>query len=187
MDVYLETGRLVLRRFTAGDVPLLVELDSDPEVMRYINGGRPTPLPRVRDEVMPRLLGHYGIWPGYGVFAALEKAGGEFVGWFALRPEGSDPDGDPELGYRLRRATWGRGYATEGSVALVRRAFEDLGARRVWAQTMTVNRGSRNVMEKAGLTYVRTFFPDLEPIEGSEEGDVEYEITRKMWEAREAR
>jgi RimJ/RimL family protein N-acetyltransferase len=184
MDVYLETDRLVLRRFTAGDVPLLVELDADPEVTRYINGGEATPLERVRDEIMPRLLGHYEAWPGYGVFAAVEKAGGEFVGWFALRPEASDPDGDPELGYRLRRGSWGLGYATEGSLALVRQAFEVLAARRVWAQTMTVNRGSRNVMAKAGLTYVRTFFPDLEPIAGSEEGDVEYEITRETWEGR---
>jgi RimJ/RimL family protein N-acetyltransferase len=186
VDVYLETERLVLRRFTADDGPLLVELDGDPEVTRYINGGQATPAETVRDVVLPRLLGHYQNWTGYGVFAAHEKDGGEFVGWFALRPERSDPDGDPELGYRLRRAAWGLGYATEGSKALVRQAFAVLGARRVWAQTMTVNRGSRNVMEKSGLTYVRTFFPDLEPIEGSEEGDVEYEITREAWKARGA-
>lgn len=186
MDVYLETERLTLRRFTPGDWPLLVELDGDPAVTRYINGGEPTPAETARDVIL-RLLGHYEKWTGYGVFAAHEKAGGEFVGWFALRPESSAPDGDPELGYRLRRASWGLGYATEGSKALLRQAFAVLGARRVWAQTMTVNQGSRNVMEKSGLTYVRTFFPDLEPIEGSEEGDVEYEITRETWEEREAR
>ena len=191
MDVYLETERLVLRRFTPEDWPLLVELDSDPEVTKYINGGRATPEETVRNEVVPRLMGDYEAWDGYGVFAAHEKAGGDFVGWFALRPERSDPDGDPELGYRLRRTAWGRGYATEGSKALLRQAFDVLGAKRVWAQTMTVNRRSRNVMEKSGLTFVRTFFLDLdalglEPIEGSGEGDVEYEITRKSWQARES-
>jgi hypothetical protein len=53
MDVFLETDRLVLRRFTAADLDNLVELDSDPDVMRYITGGRPTPCEEVRDEVLP--------------------------------------------------------------------------------------------------------------------------------------
>jgi RimJ/RimL family protein N-acetyltransferase len=54
-------------------------------------------------------------------------------------------------------APTGRGLATEGSRALIARAFTDLGARRVVAQTMAVNRASRRVMEKSGLHYVRTF------------------------------
>jgi len=189
-DVYLETDRLILRRFTKDDAHLLIELDSDPEVMRYLDGGRPTPPERVHDRVLPTLLEDYQRFPGYGYFAAHTRADGVFVGWFALAPKRvvaeSDSELDPELGYRLRRVAWGQGYATEGSIALVRKAFEELGAARVFAETMFVNRGSRNVMAKAGLKYIRTFFQDWpDPIDGSELGEVEYALTREEWEAGE--
>ena len=187
MDVFLETDRLVLRRFTGADLDLLVDLDGDPEVMRYITGGRPTSREELRDEVLPALLRYYQRSPGYGFWAAVEKATGQFLGWFHLRPpEGTSPD-EPELGYRLRRSAWGKGYATEGSRALIRVAFTELGARRVYAETMAVNLGSRRVMEKAGLRLVRTFHqPWPDRIEGDEHGDVEYALTRAEWEELDA-
>lgn len=90
-----------------------------------------------------------------------------------------------ELGYRLNKAAWGSGYATEGSRALIHMGFTDLGVERVTANTMTVNTGSRRVMEKSGLSFLRTFTGDWpEPIEGSEHGEVEYELTRTTWERR---
>jgi RimJ/RimL family protein N-acetyltransferase len=183
MDVVLETDRLILRRFTADDAELLIELDSDPEVMFYLTGGLPTPPEEARDD-LAAMLRHYERWPGYGLFAAHAKADGAFLGWFELKPTNEGPQDEPELGYRLRKAAWGRGYATEGSIALVAKAFTDLGARRVFAETMTVHQASRSVMEKAGLKFVRTFFQDWPyPIEGEEHGDVEYALTREEWEA----
>ncbi|GAA5534407.1 hypothetical protein Dalu01_02818 [Deinococcus aluminii] len=181
--VVLETERLLLRRFTEADEDRLWDLDRDPAVMRFLNGGRPTPREMVREEVLPHILAEYGRWEAYGRWAAEERATGEFLGWFALRPVSGEDFTCLELGYRLRRSAWGRGYATEGARALVRRAFADLGAQRVVAFTMTVNAASRRVMEKAGLGFVRTFFQDWpEVIEGSEEGDVEYALTRAQWE-----
>jgi RimJ/RimL family protein N-acetyltransferase len=182
MDVYLETARLRLRRFTAGDVDRLVELDSDPAVMRFISGGRPTPRAEVEGELLPWWLAYYERYDGYGFWAAIEKASGEFIGWFHLRPHDESTPDEPELGYRLRAASWGMGYATEGSRALIDRAFRELGAVRVSAETMAVNSASRRVMEKAGLRYVRTFqqeWPDT--IDGDEHGDVEYALTRAEW------
>ena len=89
---------------------------------------------------------------------------------------------EPELGYRLRASSWGKGYATEGSRALVEHAFRELGAERVTAETMAVNTASRRVMEKAGLRYVRTFTADWpDKIDGDEHGDVEYALTRAEW------
>jgi RimJ/RimL family protein N-acetyltransferase len=181
VDVYLETDRLVLRRFGDADVDKLVELDRDPEVMRYINGGRPTPREEIEEQFLPRARKHYRR--GLGAWAAIEKSSGEFIGWFGLHPTDDRPPDEFELGYRLRRASWGRGYATEGSRALVEKAFAELGARAVWAQTMTVNTASRRVMENAGLEYVRTFHLEWpEEIEGTAEGDVEYAVTRDEWE-----
>ncbi|WP_019711533.1 GNAT family N-acetyltransferase [Streptomyces xinghaiensis] len=185
--IFLETERLVLRRFVAGDEEHLVALDADPEVMRFLTGGAPTPPHVIREETLPRLLrldAEYGGRLGY--WAAEEKAAGRrFAGWFELRP--TDGGGrECELGYRLRRDAWGRGYATEGARALVRKAFTELGVERLFAETMAVNRGSRRVMEKAGLVYVRTFHQEWpEYIEGAEHGEVRYELSRAEWEARQ--
>jgi RimJ/RimL family protein N-acetyltransferase len=182
MQIFLETERLVLRRFTEDDVDNLVELDSDPDVMHFITGGRLTPRDEIQNEVLPAFLGCYERFAGYGFWAALERSTEQFVGWFHLRPAEGAPPGEVELGYRLRRSAWGKGYATEGSRALIRAGFEELGAARVVASTMVVNVASRRVMEKAGLKFVRGFHqPWPYYIEGEEEGDVEYALDRSEW------
>ncbi len=182
-DVYLTTARLVLRWFTHADVDHLVDLDSDPLVMRFVNGGPATPRAEVVDDVLPAFLAYRESGRGFGFWAAEERSTGEFVGWFHLRPHHGGPSDDPELGYRLRRRFWGRGYASEGSRALVDTAFRDLGAKRVYAEAMAVHVASRHVMEKAGLRHLRTFHQEWPVrIPGDEHGDVEYAITRQEWE-----
>ncbi|WP_252782054.1 GNAT family N-acetyltransferase [Actinoallomurus rhizosphaericola] len=95
---------------------------------------------------------------------------------------GAPGNGEIELGYRLRRSAWSKGYATEGSRTLIRKGFTELGVERVVAETMTVNLGSRRMMEKAGLTLVRTFHRDgLDAVEGFEHGMVEYALTKADW------
>src|SRR5436190_8400505 len=154
MQVFLETERLLLRRFTEDDVGNLFDLDSDPEVMRFVNGGTPTPREVIELDLLPRFLRYYEQFAGYGFWAAIEKATGEFLGWFHFRPpEGAGPD-EVELGYRLRQAAWGQGYGTEASRALIRKGFTELGVRRVVASTYAENIASRRVREKAGLTLV---------------------------------
>lgn len=182
MEVFARTDRLVLRRFTPHDVDLLVELDSDPDVMFFINGGAATPRAEVEDDILPAFLRHYERWPGYGFWALIERESGAFLGWVHLRPEPRSPDDEPELGYRLRRAAWGRGYAAEASRAVIDRGFAEFGMRRVVASTMAVNTASRRVMEKAGLRYVRAFVADWPVrIPGDEHGDVEYALTEPEW------
>ncbi|MFH8737950.1 GNAT family N-acetyltransferase [Streptomyces sp. NPDC017964] len=187
MDTYLETERLTLRRFTTDDADLLIELDSDAAVMRYLTGGSPTAPEIVRERHLPNIIGGYERWGGdLGLFAAHEKDGGAFIGWFCLRPEPQGPLDEVELGYRLRQVAWGKGYATEGSRALLGKAFTGLGVRMVWAETMAVNRGSRNIMEKLEMTLADTIPapPDMKMVEGSEHGGVRYEITKEQWEQR---
>lgn len=181
VSVYLQTDRLVLREFTGDDVEAIVDLDSDPEVMRFLTA-RPTPLAEVRDVILPFWLAYHERPEGHGFWAAHERSTGDFLGWFHLRPDPDGPrqDGDLELGFRLRRSAWGKGYATEGSRALVHKAFTELEADRVYAHTMSINAGSRRVAEKAGLRCVRTFFVDWpDPIPGDEHGEVEYALTRQ--------
>jgi len=172
----LETERLLLRPFTAADVDNLYHLHNDPDVMQFLNGGTRTPCEVIERDTLPRFLGH-------GFYAAIEKSTGAFLGWFTFHPaDGGDPRAI-ELGYRLHKAAWGKGYATEGSRALIDIGFTQAGVRRVWVQTMAVNTRSRRVMEKAGLAYVRTFHEEFDdPLPGTEYGEVEYTLTKANWE-----
>ena len=168
----LETPRLRLRPVHQADRDDLFALEQDPEVMRFLNGGKPTPPDGIDpcvDFLMPR-GGEKGIW------SAREKTSAAFVGWFSLQGRGDDT---AELGYRLRRAMWGRGYASEGATALVEAGLSRFGFTRIVASTMAVNQASRRVLEKAGLVHIGTFYvegPDR--LLEAEHGDVDYEIRR---------
>ncbi len=180
MQVFLATERLRLRQFTDADVDDLFTLHNDPDVMRFLTGGKPTPREEIEREYDARFA-RDGYW------VAIEQSSRTFLGWFGFHPtEGRDPD-EYELGYRLRTSAWGKGYATEGSRALIRKGFTERGVRRVWAQTMAVNTRSRRVMEKAGLAYVQTFHEDFDdPLPGTEHGEVEYALTKADWERQQA-
>jgi RimJ/RimL family protein N-acetyltransferase len=172
MNAGVETERLFLRLATLDDVDLLLEINDDPEVMRYLTGGPPQP--RVDVEAV------IGNNPS-SRWIAFERATGELVGWFGLKPV-PEPS-ERELGYRMRRVMWGKGYATEAARALLAVGFGDLGLARVWAKAMTVNERSRAVMERLGMRYVRTFFADYpEFVEGDQYGEVEYEILASEWQ-----
>ncbi|MCF7826911.1 MAG: GNAT family N-acetyltransferase [Candidatus Marinimicrobia bacterium] len=152
MKVYLETQRMILREFTEADVDLLVDLDSDPEVTRFINGGKPTPHDYISKIVMPKILEYYKNDNGLGIWACLDKNDQAFMGWLLLRPSHSDPS-ETELGYRFKQKYWGKGVATEGSAALVKKGFEELHVAVIMATADPANDASRRVMEKVGLRF----------------------------------
>lgn len=100
-------------------------------------------------------------------------------------PRPRRPPDHADLGYRLRKPAWGKGYAREGALALIQKGFGELGYTRITANTMYVNDRSRRVMERCGLTYVRTYFEEWPySVEGDEHGDVEYALSREEWLAR---
>jgi RimJ/RimL family protein N-acetyltransferase len=181
MDIFLQTDRLRLRRFTSADVDNLVALDGDPEVMRYLTNGKPTRRELVESEVLPSILRCYER-SAAGRWAAEDLTSGTFIGWLSLEPSDDGSTRELDLGYRLRRSTWGYGYATEGARALIHKAFTTLGTQRVFTQTMAINTRSRQVMEKAGLRHTRTFHLRWDdPIPGTDHGEVEYELLREDW------
>jgi RimJ/RimL family protein N-acetyltransferase len=167
----LHTARLVLHPLDDAHLDHEVALDADPEVLRFL-------FARARDraEVEARHRERMALGrqvDGLGYWAAF--LGGEFAGLMMLPP--GDAPGEAELGYRLPRHQWRRGIASEASRELIRHGFETVGLRRIFAQTMAVNAGSRGVMEAVGMRYVRTFHPVWdEPLPGADEGEVEYEI-----------
>ncbi len=197
MAGFLETDRLVLRRFTGADADNLIDLDSDPEVMRFLNGGVRTPRDEFEHDILPAFLRYYEQGDRFGFWAAIEKSTGDFLGWFHFRQGKDAGPNEAELGYRLHRAAWGKGYGTEVSRALIRKGFTELGVRRVVASTYEHNIASRRVMEKAGLRFVRTFrytSADLQAEDTydttSEDlwdgDDVEYALEKADWERQEA-
>ncbi|MEJ3658325.1 GNAT family N-acetyltransferase [Actinomycetes bacterium KLBMP 9759] len=181
----LHTERLLLVPLADQHIELEVELDSDPEVMRFLTGVAST-----REEVLAAHAQRMELGrkvDGLGYWIAFRSDGGEFVGLMMLPPaHGPDQPDDPtvsDLGYRLLRRHWRKGLAGEASRALLRHAFATVGQRRVIAQTMAVNAASRALMTSVGMRYVRTYFPQWDdPLPGSEQGEVEYEITRAMWD-----
>ncbi|MCA9660187.1 MAG: GNAT family N-acetyltransferase [Myxococcales bacterium] len=153
---------LRLRPMAADDLDALVDLDSDPEVTRYINGGQATPREVYVEHILPRILAHADAARGRGYFAIVDDdaaAGERFLGWAHLRPDHLEPTW-LELGYRLHRRVWGRGVATWAGATLVRRGLADASVPVISARTDVDNRASRRVMEKLGMRLAGEFeFP----------------------------
>jgi RimJ/RimL family protein N-acetyltransferase len=179
----LHTRRLTLLPLADEHLDWEDTLDSDPEVMRYLTGRASTreevEASHARRMAAARKVEGLGFWVGL--------VGDDFVGWWTLQPaHGPDQPDDPavaDLGYRLLRRHWRKGLASEGALELVRYGFDDVGLERIIAQTMAVNTASRAVMERIGLTYVRTFPTSMTaPVEGAAAGEVEYELRREQWE-----
>ncbi|MBX6385486.1 MAG: GNAT family N-acetyltransferase [Microbispora sp.] len=183
----LSTDRITLVPLSDEHLEYEVELDSDPEVMRYLTG-RARTRAEVETSHRQRLAAAERV-PGLGFWVGFVD--GSFVGWWILQPpkraDQGPVEGQAELGYRLLRRYWRQGLASEGARELLRHGFEDLGLTRVFAETMAVNTASRATMKSIGMEYVRTFHMDFEdPLPGTELGEVEYAITREQWLASRA-
>lgn len=142
----LETDRLVLRMFRESDTDAYADMVGDPDVMRFLGGGKPVS----REEAwrnMALILGHWHL-RGFGMWAVVEKASGEMVG----RVGCWQPEGWPglEVGWTLRRRFWGRGYATEAARASVAYAFDELDQARVISLIAPENVNSIRVAERLG-------------------------------------
>ena len=176
----LHTDRLRLEPVTDDHLPLLVWLNADPDVMRYLIGRAATP-EETHAEWEMRRRERTDESRGLGYWVGFEGAG--FAGWWSASAYATDPS-SASLGYRLPRSRWGRGLSTEGCRAMVSHAFTVPGIERVVAGTMAVNTPSRRVMEKLGMVHVRTWHEEWDdPLPGSEHGEVGYELTRRQWAA----
>jgi RimJ/RimL family protein N-acetyltransferase len=168
-EVRLETQRLLLRWFREDDFPGYVEIATDPEAMKFIGG------PQTQLEAWRAMAAHIGHWYffGYGVFAVEEKLTGKMIGRIGFM----NPPGWPgfELGWTLRRESWGKGYATEGARRALEYAFTELNRDHVISCIAPANVNSIRVAERLG-----------EKVEGETEllgkNVLIYGINRKEWE-----
>ncbi|TND09576.1 MAG: acetyltransferase, ribosomal protein N-acetylase [Bacteroidetes bacterium] len=153
MTVIVETERLLLREIVAEDAPLLYELNSDPEVVRY-TGDPPFESPEAAAEFTRNYIAK-NSGTGYGRWAVIQKESGEFLGWCGLKI--LEETGEVDLGYRFYRKHWGKGYATESALAVLKYGFGKLKLEKIIGRSRVENLPSIHVLEKCGMTFEKYF------------------------------
>jgi RimJ/RimL family protein N-acetyltransferase len=141
-----ETDRLILRMYRLSDFEDHYKLCADPDVMRYLLGGKPMS----RFDAWRHMAFHVGHWEllGYGHYAVEEKASGRFIGRMGF----TNPEGGPgfELGWTLAPEFQGKGYATEGARFLLGYAFKEMNRDHVISVINPENKPSIRVAERLG-------------------------------------
>ena len=173
--IEVETPRLLLRPIQNTDAKGIFELDSDPEVHRYL-GNRPIQSMKEAEGIVAYIQEQYETY-GFGRWAVIDKATNEFAGWSGLKYETKvrkDMDYN-DLGYRLKRSFWGLGIATETALEALKFGFQTLGLDEIYAGADVNNIGSNKVLQKVGLKHLETFEYDGSPHHW-------YMIDRTMWE-----
>ncbi|MCM5679541.1 GNAT family N-acetyltransferase [Schlegelella sp. S2-27] len=143
------TGRLRLRRWQDEDRAAFAALNADPHVMAFF----PSTLSREQsDAVVDRLQAHFARH-GWGFWAAELKATAQFIGFVGLNVPAAQLPCSPcvEIGWRLARAHWGQGYATEAARAALRVGFDRLALDEIVSFTALANLRSQAVMERLGM------------------------------------
>lgn len=150
LPMTIETERLVLRQWRKEDIALFAQMNADSKVMEFF------PAIKSYDESLAeyqRIQDHFAK-RGYGFWAVSENDGADFIGFVGLRYIDFDLPFAPavEIGWRLARASWGKGYATEGALAALKFGFEILRLKEIVSFTSEINVPSRRVMEKIGMS-----------------------------------
>lgn len=180
----IETDRLRLRGWRPEDLAPFAEVNADPEVMRHLSGRLSR---RESDLHVARFIVKWQEEPRFGWWA-LETRDGTFLGMVGLAwPDFETPPAPcVEIGWRLARQAWGRGYATEAANAALAHGFGVVGLEEVLSFTVAQNRRSRAVMDRVGLTEVEAgaFDHPLVAPESQLQRHLLYRLTRAEWEAR---
>jgi len=150
MVAFFETNRLLLRQFTEDDASLLYELNLDPEVIRYTHDpiADVEHAKQVLNEVM---LPQYSLYD-HGRWAVHLRSNLEFMGWCGLKYLSETNEVD--LGYRLMKKFWGKGYATEAALACIEYGFNTLNLPVIIGRALPGNLASIKVLEKCGMKYL---------------------------------
>lgn len=176
----IETERLVLRDWREEDIEPFIRHTNTPAVMRWLGGVKPEDEARrvIRDRII-----RWQEQRGFTFWLVERKEDEEILGFCGIKiadTAGTPPEGEFEVGWRLREDVWGQGYAREAAAASLNHAFEALGAEQVIAVTYKENEGSWGLMLRLGmkrredLDYDDPRFPELNPT-------MVYAIDRDGW------
>ena len=160
MHIVFETPRLILGQFTEQDAPLIFQLNSDPEIVKFVHEPVLTTEEQAKkimiDIILPQYKNNLGRWATY------TKSNNEFIGWCGLkyRPELDEID----LGYRLKKSAWGNGYATEAAKHTLDHGFNNLDLHLITGRAHIENIASIKVLEKLGMQFSREEIVDNCPV-----------------------
>ena len=160
MHIIFQTPRLILREFTEADASLILALNSNPEIVKYVH----EPILRTEEQATKILLDI--ILPQYknnlGRWAMHTKDSMDFIGWCGLkyRPELDEID----LGYRLMQNAWGKGYATEAAQHSLNFGFNNLNLKLITGRAHIENLASIKVLEKIGMDFISEGIVDDCPV-----------------------
>lgn len=158
MKIFAETQRLILREVLPADLDGFYELDSDPEVHRYLGNNPVKDKEKLRD-IITFIRQQYAE-NGIGRWAIIDKSTHSFIGWTGLklvRETVNNHTNHYDLGYRLIRKYWGQGIATEAAIASLKYGFEKLNLQEIYAAAHVDNTASNRILQKAGFTFIETF------------------------------
>jgi RimJ/RimL family protein N-acetyltransferase len=147
----LTTPRLLLRQWRDDDLEPFAALNGDPYTMRYF----PAPMTPSESDALAALASSALVQRGWGLWAVEVVGVAPFVGFVGLNQPGFQAHFTPamEVGWRLARAHWGNGYATEAARAAVAYGFDALELDEIVSFTSVVNQPSRRVMERLGMSH----------------------------------
>ena len=145
-----QNPRLILRCFTEADAPLILELNSNPEIVKYVHEPTLKTVEQaeeiITNIILPQYKNNLGRW------AIITKTDNDFIGWCGLkyRPEIDEID----LGYRLMQKAWGKGYATEAAAKTLEYGFRTLNIKLITGRAHIENLASIKVLEKIGMDFI---------------------------------
>ncbi len=161
MKFYIETERLILREVLETDVDGFFELDSDPLVHKYL-GNKPI---KTKEEAKNNLTFIREQYKEHGIgrFAVIEKSSGNFTGWSGLKFNKGEKEllngftNFIDIGYRLLPKYWGKGYATESSLACLEYGFKEMKYDHIYGAALLDNIASNKILKKIGLDFINEF------------------------------
>lgn len=143
------------------DGQALWQIDQDPSVMKYLNGGTPTSMEQINTTFIPRMQKYRDETKGWGIWQVSDKHTNEYLGWVLIRPmhffTNSPNFSDLELGWRFFQKSWGKGYATEAAMAISNAVTAKTEVTHVSALAVADNLASIAVMKKIGMKFVSAY------------------------------
>ena len=179
-NVYrLETERVVLRQWRSNDYPKFASMNADPEVMRYF----PSLLTPGESDALTKKFENLIAEKGWGFWVAQRKSDNAFIGLVGLNQADDLPVANcMEVGWRLAKTYWGKGYATETAAASLHFAFSLLEQDRVAAFTTVENSRSQKVMTRLGMVdRQENFLHPRVPLSSGLKEHVHYEVGREAF------
>ena len=146
-----------MREFSIEDAASILELNNDPEVLKFTGDKAFVSVEEAR-----LFLENYDQYAlhGFGRWAVIQKSTGNFIGWCGLKYSATTDEVD--IGFRFIKTVWNQGYATEAAKKCIQLGFDTFGIKRIYGRAMVDNVASISVLEKLGLTYLKEFTFDGE-------------------------